>query len=72
MILSHFIVNIIKIKKLENYVSMWCELLKKWRQKKKKMDYLKKKRKKKLPLDQKREKLIILFLNLKFGLLWGF
>lgn len=40
--------------------------------KKKKLDYLKKKRKKKLPLDQKREKLIILFLNLKFGLLWGF
>ena len=40
--------------------------------KKKKLDYIKKKRKKKLPLDQKREKLIILFLNLKFGLLCGF
>lgn len=46
---------------------MWA--IKKMETKKKKKDYLKKKKK---ALDQKREKLIILFLNLKFGLLWGF
>ena len=38
---------------------------------KKKKRIIKKKKKKKA-LDQKREKLIILFLNLKFGLLCGF